>query len=741
MTMKGGAAVKKKDRSVFAQTLALNFVIVGVIIVCVLLMSGGMRRTLQREQEENCREMLESGMKHLTSHLQAARDDIVMFRDSVYRENYKGLRRYDAVNLLRAKSSLNSIVDSNDVVCDIALVYEDRDMVITSGSIYYSIDDFLSRYTFEGLDTSVFYSYLDSGKTIATMRFLPCASIEHWDRAKTETAFCYAIPLDTERFTTGKGVAYVFVEFEDLMDIFISERIRPYASFYLYDHRTLGDGTLLLESRSAYHERGGYFDSTIINNMGTLRAEIRISNKYLDIQMTVTKRYLAWILIASVLSGIGTALWAAHRQYLPVKQAIRRLRDRGMLSSRRKNEYNALMSSVERLLQEKETISRELSGYQASLHQNLLDRLFSNNLLSYDAEEALRMELDNFPAQALIYCGRIFIPSADNNQSMEMTLVMVLEYLRKNLPPEAVLHSTDTLTFGLIYPCNGTIDSAEEPLGKLLLDITQKFSARVILTFGGQCESFRQIGSCFERAQDAFINVEKHNLAERLIVHPGDLSDQEQGLRLRMLQEIYQFMMAGDEENAIEAMRRFYECPADALLINLKERYYVLRAYIMMAAREIAPGQSGFEFETVPSGRSPEDQAAALEMGIRQVCGCVIERQNGVQGDQCAIYIDYLKEHFSDPELCASSLANEFRVSEKYLFGLFKKKTGYSPTSYLHRIRMEEAVRLLIECEDTVQEISIRVGFANFGTFYKAFKREYGVAPGRYREMYHAQNR
>ena len=106
-------------------------------------------------------------------------------------------------------------------------------------------------------------------------------------------------------------------------------------------------------------------------------------------------------------------------------------------------------------------------------------------------------------------------------------------------------------------------------------------------------------------------------------------------------------MMAGDEENAIEAMRRFYECPADALLINLKERYYVLRAYIMMAAREIAPGQNGFEFEAIPSGRSPEDQAAALEMGIRQVCGCVIERQNGVQGDQCAIYIDYLKEHFS----------------------------------------------------------------------------------------------
>ena len=72
-------------------------------------------------------------------------------------------------------------------------------------------------------------------------------------------------------------------------------------------------------------------------------------------------------------------------------------------------------------------------------------------------------------------------------------------------------------------------------------------------------------------------------------------------------------------------------------------------------------------------------------------------------------------------------------MSEKYLFTLFKKKTGYSPTSYLHHIRMEKAAQLLRETDDTVQNISVQVGFANFGTFYKAFKREFGVAPGKFR--------
>ncbi len=218
------------------------------------------------------------------------------------------------------------------------------------------------------------------------------------------------------------------------------------------------------------------------------------------------------------------------------------------------------------------------------------------------------------------------------------------------------------------------MNSAEEPLRKILADIPQKFSARIVLTLGGQCENMHQIGPFFERAQSAYIEDEKYRLSERLIIHPGDLYDQEQGLNLKMLQEMYQFMMAGDENNAIAAMKRFYECPADALLINLKERYYVLRTHIMMAAREIMPDHPCPEIRMIRCGNTLEEQTYSLIEGIRQVCGYVLQRKTSVQEDQCAIYTDYLKEHFSDPELCASSLANEFKVSEKYLFGLFKKR-------------------------------------------------------------------
>ena len=127
------------------------------------------------------------------------------------------------------------------------------------------------------------------------------------------------------------------------------------------------------------------------------------------------------------------------------------------------------------------------------------------------------------------------------------------------------------------------------------------------------------------------------------------------------------------------------------------------------------------------------EQLESLERAVREVCTHVVEWETDAMDERVNTYVDYMEQHFDDPELCASSLANEFHVSEKYLFTLFKKKTGYSPTSYLHHIRMEKAAQLLRETDDTVQNISVQVGFANFGTFYKAFKREFGVAPGKFR--------
>ncbi len=423
-----------------------------------------------------------------------------------------------------------------------------------------------------------------------------------------------------------------------------------------------------------------------------------------------------------------------------MRQIIRHLRECGLLVSPDANEYSELVHSVDTLISEKESVSKQMNDYQISLQNSLLDRLFSSTALRHDAEETLLMQMERFPERSLIYCGRVFISSADTNTSLEMTVVMLLEFLKKRLPNNAILHSTDTMTFGLVYPCLDDAETAEGNLKQIIDAVQQRFSARIILVRGGLCDGISQIGACFERAQMSYVPYSGRNEQGSQLILPSEAEDsQNQSLRFRALQALYQFMASGNADKAVEEMRCFYTDVSDASQINMRERYSALRVHILLSCREI---QEDFPCPEIPHyrpERSPRQQMDMLEAAIREVCTRVRERQADVQDDRLNTFTDYLNQHFSDPELCAASLATEFHVSEKYLFGLFKKKTGYSPTSYLHHIRMSEASRRLEECDDTVQDISASVGFANFGTFYKAFKREYGVAPGKYREQHQSR--
>jgi AraC-like DNA-binding protein len=63
----------------------------------------------------------------------------------------------------------------------------------------------------------------------------------------------------------------------------------------------------------------------------------------------------------------------------------------------------------------------------------------------------------------------------------------------------------------------------------------------------------------------------------------------------------------------------------------------------------------------------------------------------------------------------------------------FAAVIGQPPLAYLTWWRMTRATRLLRESDATLRAIAASCGYASEYAFGKAFKREYGMAPGRYR--------
>ena len=89
----------------------------------------------------------------------------------------------------------------------------------------------------------------------------------------------------------------------------------------------------------------------------------------------------------------------------------------------------------------------------------------------------------------------------------------------------------------------------------------------------------------------------------------------------------------------------------------------------------------------------------------------------------------YIKNNYTDPSLGLNKISDEFQISESYFSHLFKEKTGINFSSYLEKLRMSEAARLIKETNISLNELYISVGYNNATSFRRVFKKIYGVTP------------
>jgi AraC-like DNA-binding protein len=93
----------------------------------------------------------------------------------------------------------------------------------------------------------------------------------------------------------------------------------------------------------------------------------------------------------------------------------------------------------------------------------------------------------------------------------------------------------------------------------------------------------------------------------------------------------------------------------------------------------------------------------------------------------------YASEHLEEP-LRVADLAEALAVSPSHLARRFRRAAGVSIGAYLRRYRLKRAAGYLAGSERTVSEAARHCGFDSIYAFSRAFKREFGVPPSRYRQ-------
>ena len=96
--------------------------------------------------------------------------------------------------------------------------------------------------------------------------------------------------------------------------------------------------------------------------------------------------------------------------------------------------------------------------------------------------------------------------------------------------------------------------------------------------------------------------------------------------------------------------------------------------------------------------------------------------------------LSFIYDHYQEVSL--EMLADIFGYSVAHCSRLIRQETGTGFSALIRRIRMNQAVDLLRRTSHTIAEISERVGYQSPEAFIRAFEKEFGMSPTRYRGTY-----
>lgn len=110
------------------------------------------------------------------------------------------------------------------------------------------------------------------------------------------------------------------------------------------------------------------------------------------------------------------------------------------------------------------------------------------------------------------------------------------------------------------------------------------------------------------------------------------------------------------------------------------------------------------------------------------------EKDRGM--DVCVRVRNYIEENYSDEQLTVTFLGDMTGVDSSYLSKKFKEKYDCTISEFITNTRILNAKVQLKSTKLSIKEIAENNGFVNSNSFIRTFKRNEGLTPGAYRDLF-----
>lgn len=269
--------------------------------------------------------------------------------------------------------------------------------------------------------------------------------------------------------------------------------------------------------------------------------------------------------------------------------------------------------------------------------------------------------------------------------------------------------------------------------------------ASVTIGIGYVVETTSQVAVAYREAKNALSHRVIYGRNRAINIEEVEIKRNTSEVRTegKVATDIIKAIKVGDNERLRESIDSFYRGISNAGVSLQVYRVQLMKLVVEIMeflelyeidAQTISPKLPQL-FDNIYQVDDIEDLADQMYDGCKMIADYIAEKRQDNRLSFVTSAEEYVKEHYSDPDLGVETVCEYLNVSSSYFSTAFKKATGKTFINYLTDYRMDVAVRMLDTSEYKSYEIAELVGYADPNYFSYAFKKKVGVSPSKYRKQ------
>lgn len=418
----------------------------------------------------------------------------------------------------------------------------------------------------------------------------------------------------------------------------------------------------------------------------------------------------------------------------------------------RENEYKrirTLLSSLFHMkLEMEEQITRQTAAASVGFLQNLLTGNFDPEDCDFDSLESV------YSLRLSLPCYRVILYHADTLHSAlfsekqseagnrQMLYFAVLNVAEDILPAECSINSVivgNGAVSLLNFPEAGLkteqLQECCETLAHKLRNILQ---IHIHIAISGACTGMGNIQYAY---LDALRIMERMGRGERQVMCVREMKDAQPldySVRYSLIaeQQLLNYLKAGDQQSTEKSLYQIFQenshisHPEEYQLLTLDVISTLLKSISELEALGCPfPGKG--ELLSLTQEKS-DNMPEKILRAAAEICEAFRLHFQSSHPLYRKVQ-EYIREHYMDSELNVSRLGEIFGYSTVYLSKIFKMSVGESILDYIAQIRIQKAKEALASSKTSAQQISRQVGYQDYHSFLRVFKKLEGISPQAFR--------